>query len=196
MTTPGSRRNLGRRVVPLVLIVLGMGALAWAAVPLYNIFCRVTGFAGTTQVATQGADRVLERTIMVRFDANTAHGLPWEFRPMQTHMTIHIGETATAFYEAYNPTDRTITVTTSYNVSPFSMGAYFSKIQCFCFTEQTLGPGERAEMPVVFFVDPEMVEDPDTKQVNTVTLSYTMYEAKPEKQAALSTPARATSDTR
>ena len=187
MAGGSDRGRAGRTVLPLVAVVLGMGAMAWAAVPLYNWFCRVTGFGGTTQVAEEAPEQVLDRTILVRFDATTAPGMPWEFRPKQTMMRIRIGETALAYYEAYNPTDRPITGTAAYNVSPFSMGAYFDKIECFCFTEQTLGPGERIDMPVTFFVDPEMVEDPDTEMVKVVTLSYTMYEKKPERQAAAGT---------
>ena len=187
MAGGSGRGRAGRTVLPLVAVVLGMGAMAWAAVPLYNWFCRVTGFGGTTQVAEEAPEQVLDRTILVRFDATTAPGMPWEFRPKQTMMRIRIGETALAYYEAYNPTDRPITGTAAYNVSPFSMGAYFDKIECFCFTEQTLGPGERIDMPVTFFVDPEMVEDPDTEMVKVVTLSYTMYEKKPERQAAAGT---------
>jgi len=190
MTGRPAGRGLGRKALPLVLVIFGMGGMAWAAVPLYNWFCRVTGFGGTTQVATEGTDRVLDQTIVVRFDASTGRDMPWRFRPLQNSMTVRIGETAIAYYEAYNPADRVITGTASYNVSPFSMGGYFSKIECFCFTEQTLEPGERVEMPVTFYVDPEMVEDAETEGVKVVTLSYTMYEKEPERQATIAGPGK------
>ncbi len=179
------RPDLRRKAIPLVAVGLGMAGLAWAAVPLYDMFCRVTGFGGTTQVATEGSDRVLERMVTVRFDASTVRGMPWEFRPVQTKIQLRIGETALAFYEAYNPTDRVIAGTASYNVSPFSVGGYFAKIDCFCFTEQVLQPGQRVTMPVTFYVDPEMVDDPETEGVTTITLSYTFYETELDSQAAL-----------
>ena len=177
--------DLRRKAIPLVAVGLGMAGLAWAAVPLYDMFCRVTGFGGTTQVATEGSDRVLERMVTVRFDASTVRGMPWEFRPVQTKIQLRIGETALAFYEAYNPTDRVIAGTASYNVSPFSVGGYFAKIDCFCFTEQVLQPGQRVTMPVTFYVDPKMVDDPETEGVTTITLSYTFYETELDSQAAL-----------
>ncbi len=179
------RPDLRRKAIPLVAVGLGMAGLAWAAVPLYDMFCRVTGFGGTTQVATEGSDRVLERMVTVRFDASTVRGMPWEFRPVQTKIQLRIGETALAFYEAYNPTDRVIAGTASYNVSPFSVGGYFAKIDCFCFTEQVLQPGQRVTMPVTFYVDPKMVDDPETEGVTTITLSYTFYETELDSQAAL-----------
>lgn len=170
----------------LVGVVLGMGALAWAAVPFYSWFCRVTGYGGTTNVAEQASDRVLDRTISVRFDANTAPDMPWQFRAKQNIMKVRIGETAMAFYEAYNPTDKPVAGTASYNVAPDVAGYYFNKIQCFCFTEQVLQPGERVEMPVVFYVDPEIVDDPDANRVHQITLSYTFYQTElPDVQAGL-----------
>jgi cytochrome c oxidase assembly protein subunit 11 len=177
--------DLRRKAIPLVAVGLGMAGLAWAAVPLYDLFCRVTGFGGTTQVATEGSDRVLERMVTVRFDASTARDMPWEFRPVRTAIQLRIGETALAFYEAYNPTDRVIAGTASYNVSPFSVGGYFTKIDCFCFTEQVLQPGQRVTMPVTFYVDPEMVDDAETTGVTTITLSYTFFETELDSQAAL-----------
>lgn len=157
-------------------VVILMGALAWASVPFYDWFCRVTGFGGEPGVATQGSDVVLEKTIKIRFDASKDRKMPWEFRPMQTEMEIKIGETGLAFYEAYNPTDRAVAGTASYNVTPYDAGGYFTKIDCFCFTQQVLQPGERVEMPVTFFVDPEIVEDRDAKYTKVITLSYTFYE--------------------
>jgi len=182
---PDPRPDLRRKAIPLIGVVLGMAGLAWAAVPLYDLFCRVTGFGGTTQVAAGGSGRVLERMVTVRFDASTERGMAWEFRPAQTAMQIRVGETALAFFEAYNPTDRVIAGTASYNVSPFSVGGYFTKIDCFCFTEQVLQPGQRVSMPVTFYIDPEMVDDPETEGVTTITLSYTFYETELDGQAAL-----------
>ena len=177
--------DLRRTVIPLVAVGLGMAAMAWAAVPLYNLFCRVTGFAGTTQVATSGSDVVLERTVTVRFDGSTVRDMAWEFKPVTKPVELRIGETAIAFFEAYNPTDRVIAGTASYNVSPFSVGGYFTKIDCFCFTEQVLQPGQRVMMPVTFYVDPAMVDDAETEGVTTITLSYTFFETELDSQAAL-----------
>jgi cytochrome c oxidase assembly protein subunit 11 len=175
-----------RTVFQTVGTVVVMGALAWASVPFYDWFCRVTGFGGTPNVA-EAADEVLEQTIKVKFDASKERGMPWEFRAVQTEMTIRIGEEGMAFYEAYNPTDRPVAGSASYNVTPYEAGAFFSKIQCFCFEEQVLMPGERVEMPVVFFVDPEIVTDRDAKYTKHITLSYTFHEIDlpDEAQAAL-----------
>ncbi|OIQ27432.1 MAG: cytochrome c oxidase assembly protein [Alphaproteobacteria bacterium MedPE-SWcel] len=177
-----------KTVVQLVGVVVVMGALAWASVPFYNWFCRVTGFGGVTQVAAGDSDTVLDQTIKVRFDASKDRGMPWEFKPVERIMELKIGETGLAFYEAYNPTDRPVAGQASYNVAPYSAGYYFEKIQCFCFNEQVLQPGERVMMPVTFFVDPEIVEDPEAKYVHTITLSYTFHEIDlPEGMAALDT---------
>ena len=177
----------GRLAAILVTIVLTMVSLSFAAVPFYSWFCRVTGFAGTPQTATQASAEVLDQTITLRFDANTDAAMPWEFKPVEREMTIRIGETGMAFYEAYNPTDRVIAGTAAYNVSPDIAGAYFTKIDCFCFTEQVLQPGERVLMPVTFYVDPELTRDVNTKQVRHITLSYTFYQTElPETQANLS----------
>ena len=160
----------------LLLVVAGMVALTASAVPLYDLFCRVTGYGGTTQVASSESDRILEQTIIVRFDASTAAGMPWEFRPVEPSMEIRFGETGLAFYEAYNPTDHPVAGTASFNVAPFTAGLYFSKIQCFCFEEQVLQPGERVMMPVSFFVDPEMLDDPEAAGAPAITLSYTFHQ--------------------
>jgi cytochrome c oxidase assembly protein subunit 11 len=171
--------NLGpkqRTMAVLVGVVLTMGGLGFASVPLYDLFCRVTGYGGTTQQASVASDEILDRTINIRFDASLSSEMRWEFKPVQTQMTVRIGETGLAFYEAYNPTDRPIAGQASYNVFPFTAGGYFNKIACFCFTEQVLQPGERIQMPVTFFVDPEIVDDPDGKFVEEITLSYTFYE--------------------
>ncbi len=166
-----------KTVAKLVGVVLFMGSLAWASVPLYDLFCRVTGWGGTTDIAAAASDNPLEEQVTVRFDASRASGMPWEFKPEQIKMKLRIGEEGLAFYEAYNPTDRTIAGTASFNVSPYSAGAYFSKIQCFCFEMQVLEPGQRVSMPVTFFVEPEIVDDPDARFVKTITLSYTFHEA-------------------
>jgi cytochrome c oxidase assembly protein subunit 11 len=177
----------------LVGVVVTMGALAWAAVPFYNWFCRVTGYGGTTNVATEQSGEVLDQTITVRFDANVERGMPWEFKPVEREMTLRIGETGLAFYEAYNPTDRVVGGTASYNVAPDQAGYFFNKIQCFCFTEQVLKPGERVLMPVSFYVDPDIVNDREAKYIRHITLSYTFHEAEvPKEQAALSPDAPAT----
>lgn len=178
--------NNAKTVVRLVGVVVLMGGLAWASVPFYDWFCRVTGFGGVTQEADAGSDVILEQTVKVIFDASKDRDMMWEFKPLQHDMEIRIGETGLAFYEAYNPTDRPIAGQASYNVAPYEAGAFFSKIECFCFTEQVLMPGERVQMPVNFFVDPEIVDDRDAKFVKEITLSYTFYEIDlPEEMAAL-----------
>lgn len=175
-----------RTVQYLVAVVVVMGALAWAAIPAYNWFCKVTGFGGEPSVADAGSDVILDQTVKIRFDASKERGMPWDFKPMQQELELRIGETGLAFFEAYNPTDRPIAGQASYNVAPYSAGGYFTKIACFCFTEQILQPHERVEMPVTFFVDPEIVDDPEAKYVHTITLSYTFYEIDlPEGYAAL-----------
>ena len=177
-----------KTVSQLVAIVLVMGALAWASVPLYDLFCRVTGFGGTTLVSEAGADEILDQTIKVRFDASKERDFPWEFKPVQREMELRIGETGLAFYEAYNPSDRPVAGQASYNVAPYAAGGFFTKIDCFCFTEQVLQPGERVTMPVTFYVDPEIVEDREGKYLHEITLSYTFYEIDlPEVQASLET---------
>jgi cytochrome c oxidase assembly protein subunit 11 len=155
--------------------VLMVGA-AYAAVPFYNWFCRTTGFNGTTQVATSAPSSApLARKIAVRFDSNVAGGLPWKFEPEQTEIELRIGEVATVYYTVTNQSARATTGQAAYNVAPLTVGAYFQKINCFCFTEQTMAPGEKREMPVVFYVDPALVGDHDNDGLNTITLSYTFY---------------------
>jgi cytochrome c oxidase assembly protein subunit 11 len=176
----------GRTALKLVGVVGLMASLSFAAVPFYDWFCRVTGYGGATGVAEAGSDVILERTVKVRFDASLERGMPWEFRPAQTEMTVRIGETGLAFYEAYNPTDRVVAGTASFNVTPDAAGGYFDKIACFCFTEQVLQPGERVQMPVSFFVDPAIVDDPEGRFVREITLSYTFHETPlTDEQAAL-----------
>jgi cytochrome c oxidase assembly protein subunit 11 len=175
-----------KTVLQLVSVVFVMGGLAWASIPFYSWFCSVTGFGGVTQTAETGSDEVLDQTVTIRFDASLDRDMPWQFKPVVREMELRIGETALAFYEAYNPTDRPVAGSASYNVTPYEAGYFFNKIQCFCFDEQLLQPGERVMMPVTFFVDPEMVTDRDAKYVHTITLSYTFYETDlPEGYAAL-----------
>jgi len=177
-------------------VVIFMGALAWAAVPMYDWFCRVTGYGGTTNASASSSAIVLEKTIKVRFDASLERDMPWEFKPVQKEMTVRIGETGLAFYEAYNPSDRPVAGTASYNVAPFSAGAFFTKIDCFCFEEQVLQPGERVMMPVTFYVDPEIVDDVEAKYAKSITLSYTFHETPlPEDLAGLVTGTDATQAT-
>ena len=175
-----------KTVAQTVSLVVLMGGLAWASVPFYDWFCRVTGFGGTTGISTVAPDDVLEQTIKVRFDASLHSDMDWDFKPEVYEMEIRIGETGLAFYEAHNPTDRPIAGQASYNVTPYQAGYFFNKIDCFCFEEQVLQPGETAMMPVSFYVDPEIVTDRDAKYVHTITLSYTFYEIDlPDGFAAL-----------
>lgn len=177
-----------RTVTKLVAVIVTMGALAWAAVPLYDLFCRVTGFGGTPGIADAGSDVVLDETILVRFDGSLDRDMPWKFHPVEREMEIRIGETGLAFYEAYNPTDRPIAGTATYNVAPYITGGYFVKIDCFCFQMQVLQPGESVLMPVSFYVDPEIRDDDEAKYASHITLSYTFYETDlPEETAALET---------
>lgn len=173
-----------RLLVTLSGVAIAMVGAAYAAVPLYNLFCQVTGYGGTTQVAETEADRVLERTVEVRFDASMERGLPWTFEPMQTSMTVQVGETSIAFYRATNTSDHPVTGMATYNVTPFKAAPYFSKLECFCFTEQTLQPGESIEMPVLFFVDPLIDEERRMDDVRTITLSYTFFEQSEDVASA------------
>ena len=172
------RHNRRNRLTALAAagVVFAMVGAAYAAVPLYQIFCQVTGFGGTTQVAAEAPAAVGERVITVRFNADTARAMPWKFRPQQRAITLKVGEQALALYEASNPTDRRIVGTSTFNVTPAKAGAYFNKIECFCFTEQALTPGQSVDMPVSFFVDPAISDDPNLDDVKTITLSYTFFE--------------------
>ncbi len=156
-------------------VVAGMVGAAYASVPLYKLFCAKTGFGGTTQRAAQAPAKAINDLITIRFDSNTAPSLPWLFKPVQQTMTVKIGEQAMAHFEATNLSNEVVTGTAGFNVSPPEAGVYFNKIQCFCFTEQTLKPGEHVDMPVVYFVDPAIKDDPDSKSIKEITLSYTFY---------------------
>jgi cytochrome c oxidase assembly protein subunit 11 len=174
-----SRRTLTRDAVVAsicgLVVVLMVGA-AYAAVPFYNWCCRATGFNGTTQVATSvPSDAPLARKISVRFDANVGPGLPWKFEPEQNEIEVRIGQVVTVFYTVTNQAARTTTGQAAYNVAPLTVGAYFQKINCFCFNEQTMGPGEKREMPVVFYVDPALAKDSENDGLKTITLSYTFF---------------------
>ena len=180
-----------RTATQAVSVVILMGALSWASVPFYDWFCRVTGFGGVTNVASAGADRVLDQTITVRFESSTARDMPWDFKPVQREMEVRIGETVLAFYEATNPTDQAVAGTASYNVAPYEAGAFFDKIDCFCFEQQILQPGETVSMPVSFFVDPDIVDDREGQYIHTITLGYTFHKndmTEDEQQAALAVP--------
>ncbi len=172
----GENKNL--KVATIVAsVAVGMVGLAYASVPLYDLFCRVTGFGGTTQRADAAPATVLDRTIRIAFDANVNSGLGWEFKPVQRQQTVRIGEQSLAFYHATNVGKEPVTGTATFNVSPPQAGSYFSKIQCFCFTEQTLQPGQSIDMPVTYYVDPDIANDPDLKNLDTITLSYTFFKA-------------------
>ena len=162
----------------LVGVTLGMVALSFAAVPLYKVFCRATGFGGTTQVAAQGANQVLDRTIEIRFNTDVNAELPWSFRPNQRAVTLKVGETGMATFHAHNDSNEPVVGTAVYNVTPEKAGLYFDKIQCFCFTQQVLKAGEDADLPVAFFVDPAIGDDRNLDDVQVITLSYTFYKAK------------------
>jgi cytochrome c oxidase assembly protein subunit 11 len=167
-------------------VALAMLGLGFAAVPLYRLFCQVTGFGGTTMRATESEAALAARiaqsagagTISIRFDASSDRGLPWKFEPAQPTQTVAIGQRQMAFYTARNNSDRTVTGRATFNVEPEQAGAYFNKIQCFCFTEQTLQPGEEVRMPVLYYVDPKAMDDPNMKGVEQITLSYTFHQAK------------------
>ncbi len=169
--------NLNNRKVGFIIagLAVGMVGMSFAAVPAYRAFCQVTGWGGVTQRAQAGADRTLARKVTVQFDGNVNQGLPWRFKPEQVSQTIHIGETALAFFEAENLTDKPITGRASFNVSPAKAGIYFKKIECFCFTEQTLQPGEKVSMPVTYFIDPALADDKNLDEVRTITLAYTFF---------------------
>lgn len=181
--------NRSNRTVALVCVaVLGsMLGMSYAAVPLYDMFCRVTGYGGRTQQTTQYSQTILDKTIKVRFDANVAAGLPWKFRPLEREVTIKIGETTQVAFEARNVFTKPTSGRASFNVTPPLAGAYFMKMECFCFTDNELAPGEMLDMPVVFYIDPEIVNLPEMKNIDAITLSYTFFpiDDEPKKSAAV-----------
>jgi cytochrome c oxidase assembly protein subunit 11 len=176
--TSSQRRNHIIVATACGVFVAAMVGAAYAAVPLYNWFCRTTGFGGTTQVATAAPSHILDRKLKIRFDGNVAGGLPWRFEPEQNSIEVRIGEVVTVSYSVVNESARETVGVASYNVSPPTAGIYFSKINCFCFTDQRLKGGEKRDMTVVFFVDPELVKDWEQDRLDTITLSYTMYPAR------------------
>jgi cytochrome c oxidase assembly protein subunit 11 len=181
-----NRRNLPTSVL-LAAVVLGMVGLSFASVPLYRLFCQATGFGGTTQRAAAAPGRVADAVVTVRFDAATAADLGWDFRPLENAVQVHPGEQREVFFRAVNRTPETVTGSATYNVTPAKTGIYFDKLQCFCFNAQQLGPGESRDMGVVFFVDPDLLTDPGTSDVRTITLSYTMFRA-PQSDAPAEKP--------
>nr|YP_007890656.1 heme biosynthesis protein [Jakoba bahamiensis]AGH24150.1 heme biosynthesis protein [Jakoba bahamiensis] len=171
--------------IAILSIVIGMAGLSYGSVPLYRLFCQVTGFGGTTQVSdsvsevlTEHSNEIQNRLITVRFNADVSDSMPWKFYPMQQEIRVLVGETALAFYTAENPTDESIVGVSTYNVNPQQAGIYFNKIQCFCFEEQRLKPHESIDMPVFFFIDPEFLEDPKMSEVDSITLSYTFFDVE------------------
>jgi cytochrome c oxidase assembly protein subunit 11 len=180
------KKDKANRMVAAICVAFlgGMVGMAYAAVPLYEMFCKMTGYGGTTQRVEQYSDRVLDRKITVRFDANVSGGLPWNFQPAQRDMTMKIGETAQAHYTASNPFNTPTAGRATFNVTPEIAGSYFNKVECFCFTDTTLKPGETLDMPVVFYVDPDIADVPELKDITTITLSYTFFPIETEKPVA------------
>ncbi len=197
MTAPQSRKEQGRANGRLALllgvVVCGMVGLSFAAVPLYDLFCQVTGYGGTTQVAESLPEETLERQMAVRFDSNVNPDLPWDFRPDVRQVTVKLGEPTLIFYKVRNRADVPTAGTATFNVTPLKAGQYFSKVQCFCFTEQVLQPGQEMDMGVSFFVDPALAEDPNLDEVKTITLSYTFF-VDPDSELAALTADQAEAD--
>jgi len=185
-----ARRN-GKVALICATAFFGMIGAAYAAVPLYKLFCQATGFDGTVRKAQVAPSRILDRKVTIRFDANIRE-LPWQFQTLQASQDIRIGDTGLAFFKVTNPTDKPQTGRALYNVVPESAGPYFQKLECFCFSSQTIQPHQTVEFPVVYFVDPQFADDPETKGKNEITLSYTFFPAvddgKKEKVAAVATP--------
>lgn len=168
--------------VTCAFVVLSMIGLSFAAVPLYRLYCQATGFAGTTQKAEKPSDVVLDRTITLHFDANVARDLTWHFEPVQRTIDVKVGENVLAFYRATNTSDKPLTGTAVFNVTPEAAGIHFNKVECFCFTEQRLEPGQSVDMPVSFFVDPAIVDDEDANNLLELTLSYTFFRSEASAQ--------------
>ena len=175
---PQPPKNLGRTALICAGIAMGMTGLSFAAVPLYDMFCKATGFGGTPKVGTAATGTILDRTMSVRFDANVAPGLSWKFEAESPEISLRVGETKTVFYKITNKTDRPSTGIASYNIAPEKGAAFFVKIQCFCFTEHTLQPGESLEAPVVFYIDPEIAGNRELDGLKAITLSYTYFASK------------------
>jgi cytochrome c oxidase assembly protein subunit 11 len=190
-TVPRDKKKLRRDVIIAAccgVFVAAMVGAAYASVPFYTWFCKTTGFGGTTQVAERAPDQILGRQLSIRFDSNVAPGLPWRFEPEQNEIKVRIGEVATVHYKVVNEAAREITAQAGYNVSPPQVGSYFNKINCFCFTQQTLKAGETREMTVVFYVDPSIAKDSEQDDLNTITLSYTFYRLREPAQPVAEAP--------
>ncbi len=184
MMTRASNKTGNRRLaIGLVSVVGVMVGLAYASVPLYDLFCRVTGYGGTTKVADAAPTQIADFVVTIRFNADTQSALPWRFHPVERSMTVRAGESSLAFYRAENLGETPLVGTATFNVTPQVAGAYFNKIDCFCFEEQYLAPGAAAELPVSFFVDPAIADDPDTAHIRTITLSYMFFDAGEEALA-------------
>lgn len=175
-----ARKN-ARTALIILGVVICMIGLSFASVPLYRLFCQVTGFAGTTQTAEAFPDEVLDRVVTIKFNADVDQNMPWKFNPEQREIKVRLGQKGITAFHATNKSDQPVTGTAVYNVTPLKVGKYFHKVQCFCFGEQTLAPGEDISMPVLFFVDPEMAKDQSMNDVQTITLSYTFYRAESEE---------------
>jgi cytochrome c oxidase assembly protein subunit 11 len=174
-STSRSNKKVALMAAALAMSMIGV---AYAAVPLYRIFCQITGYGGTTQVSENASEVILSKTINVRFDGNISRNLGWSFKPVKREITLKIGETRLAYYKAKNLGNTRTTGTATFNVTPAAAGQYFNKVACFCFTKQTLEPGESVDMPVSFFIDPEIVNDKNLDEVTTITLSYTFFPLK------------------
>ncbi len=185
--TSHSQRKMHRTAFACAGIVVGMVGLAYASVPLYDLLCKMTGFDGTPVVRDSNGSQVIDRTIAVRFDSNVAPGLNWRFSPETPEVKVKLGETTTVMYKVTNNGDKASTGIATYNVQPDLAGTYFSKLECFCFTEQTLQPGETLESAVVFYVDPRLAQDADVKDLTSITLSYTYFPSKGGKPVAEAT---------
>jgi cytochrome c oxidase assembly protein subunit 11 len=183
-SAPASRRAHRRIALSLTLLVAVMTGLAFASAPLYRLFCAATGYGGTTQRAAAPSGDVRAQSITVRFDANTSTALTWDFRPEQREITVKVGENSLAFYRAVNRGQAPLTGSATFNVTPEIAGSYFNKVECFCFTEQTLAPGEAADFPVSFFIDPAILSDPDAKNLTEITLSYTFFRVNKDGPAS------------
>ncbi|EEA94361.1 cytochrome c oxidase assembly protein [Pseudovibrio sp. JE062] len=192
-----AKRSNATVVVICAGVFFGMVGLSFAAVPLYQLFCQVTGYGGTTQRAEEASETILDREIIVSFDANVAPGLDWDFKPKQKKVRVKLGQMTEIMYEAKSLAQQVSTGTSTFNVAPFEVGGYFNKIDCFCFTEQPLQSGESIDMPVVFFIDPELDKDESLKNIKEITLSYTFFELPKdgeEETAAVASPSDAATD--
>lgn len=185
-------RTAGRKGVVIAVacaaFAVGMIGAAYASVPLYQLFCQVTGYGGTTQRAEAGSSRVIDRTVIVRFDGNVAGDLPWAFQPNDRQVTVKLGETRETSFHVKNNSDRAVTGQATFNVTPNAAGVYFNKIACFCFDNQTLQPGEELDMPIVFYVDPDMLEADELKDAPGITLSYTFFRVDEPEQPIAAAP--------